>query len=144
MRPHLPHSLSVLLFALLAGAACYRSGVAPAAPPARKWQTFQPHYPAMFRAAHVEGVVTFAVRTDSAGQPVLATFAVSQSTNDLFMLTVRNALRTARAAALVVIRDTVLLHVFRSASDSVQACAAVGGATVVCARQPEPQRRVVY
>ena len=144
MRPHTLHSRSLLLLALLASAACHRSGVAPAAPPARKWQTFQPRYPAMFQAAHIEGVVIFAVRTDSTGRPVLGTFAVSQSTNDLFMFTVRTALRTARAPALVVIRDTVLFHAFRTASDSVQACAAVGGATVVCARQPEPQRRVVY
>jgi len=138
------HSASLLLLALLAGTACHRSGVAPAAPPARKWQSFQPRYPAMFQAAHVEGMVIFAVRTDSTGRPVLGTFAVSHSTHDLFMFTVKTALRTARAPASVVIRDTVFFHAFRTASDSARVCAAVGGATVVCARQTEAERRVVY
>lgn len=144
MRRNILRTATGLLLALVANAACHRHGAERPPPTSQRWKDFQPPYPSMLREAKVDGEVAFVVRTDSIGNPVISTFTVEHSTNDLFTLTVKRALGTAQAPPLQVIRDTVIFRAFRGAGDSVEACSPAGGATVVCARQPEPQRRVLY
>lgn len=144
MRRQMLLSATGLLLLLVVSAACHRQGVKPPAPVSQRWKDFHPVYPSMLRAAGVGGEVAFEVRTDSAGRPLIGTFVVERSTNDLFRAAVKGALITGRATAFQVVRDTVIFRTFRSAGDSAQVCTPAGGATVVCARQPEPSRKVVY
>lgn len=144
MRRRMLRSATGFLLLLVANAACHRHGVEHTTPVPQRWKDFHPPYPSMLQSAGVAGEVAFEVRTDSTGHPVMSTFLVRHSTNDLFTSTVKRALGRAEALALQVIRDTVMFRVFITAGDSIAACAPAGGATVVCARQPEPTRRVVY
>jgi hypothetical protein len=144
MRRNMLRIVTGFLLPLVANAACHRHGVEPPTPVSQRWKDFHPLYPSMLRAAGVEGEVAFEVRTDSAGHPLISTFMVGHSTNDLFRAAVKRALGTAQAPALQVIRDTVIFRVFRAAGDSIEVCAPPRGATVVCARQPKPMRSVVY
>jgi hypothetical protein len=142
-RPMLLRATAFLLL-LVVSAACHRQEVKPPTPVSQRWKDFHPVYPSMFRSAGVGGEVAFEVHTDSAGRPLISTFTVQHSTNDLFGSAVKRALTTGRAAPFQIVRDTVIFRTFSSAEDSVQACAHSGGATVVCGRQPPSLRKVVY
>ena len=144
MRQNMLRIATGFLLVFVADTACHRPGVDRPEPVSQRWQDFHPRYPSMLRAANVGGQVVFEVRTDSTGHPVVSTLVVHYSTNDLFTSTVRKALDAAQAPVLQVMRDTVIFRVFRGAGDSVEACAPAGGATVVCGRQPELTRSVLY
>jgi len=132
------------LLMLVANTACQRHGSERPSPVSQQWKNFHPRYPAVLREAGVNGRVAFRVRMDSAGHPVMSTFTVEQSTSDLLTVAVKQALGTAQASALRVVRDTVMFRVFRNATDSVEACTSNGGATAVCGRQPEPRRMILH
>lgn len=144
MRRWICRSATGSLLLLVANAACHPHGAERPIPASQRLHDFHPAYPTMLRSAGVEGEVAFEVRTDSAGHPLISTFTVGHSSNDLFRATVKKALGKAQGQAFQVVRDTVFFRVFRATEDSVKTCAPAGDATVVCARQPEPTRRVVY
>jgi hypothetical protein len=135
-----------LLFVLAGAAACHPSVAppSPAAPAPRKWEMLEPQYPALLLRVHVAGDVIFDVRTDSAGHPDLSTFVARRNSNQLFVDAVRDALRAARGAPSLMVRDTVYFEFYYDAADSTRACAPTGGATIVCVRgQPSVHREAI-
>jgi len=132
------------LLLLVIGAACRQHGVARPSAASQRLHDFKLVYPPILLSAGAEGEVVFEVRTDSAGRPLMDTFLVERSTNDIFASVVKRSLPKAQASESRTVRDSVVFRVFRTAEDSVKACAAFEDATIVCARQPEPTRRVIY
>lgn len=128
MRRALGASIVVAVVAIVAPAAGSARQPAPAAPP---------RYPEMLRSAGVEGATRFRVRVSASGQPEVATFAVLETTHDLFSSSVKAALREWRWPSSAAPHDVTHEVRWRLLSDTVvpvPVCPrSSAGVTVVCA-----------
>lgn len=94
-----------------------------------------PMYPEQLRVAHVEGHVLLRLRTDARGLPDTVSIEIIESTNDLFTVAVRNALRAWRFDSAGEVR---LAFRFMSANGSGDARAGLRPAFTIDGKPVEP------